>query len=573
MGDIMLIPNVVIDYFEYIRSKYNKFVKSKFFEEIPEEVKNYVEKYSIDVVKLNVVIRRGKLEYPLLCPVCGKIIENVKRDYCSDECAKIVSYKKREETNLKKYGTKVASKNKVVIDKMKKTNLERYGTTCTLQNEKVLEKIKNTSLKKYGVEHPVQSKECIEKRKNTNRKKYGGNAPLCSSEIKDKMMNTVRNRYGVSNVFQDEDVITRSKNKMLTKYGVPYYTMSDTYKENNNEEAYERLSKLKNIKLISTKEEFLSGNRIYECSYCHSTFSDNRNYQITCPECAKQLYSNKEKELLNYVKSIYSGTIIENDRTVLSGKELDIYIPDKRVAIEFDGAYWHSNLFVNKNYHLDKTVKCQEKNIRLLHIYEGTWERKKDIYKSVIASALGIYNQKIYARNCMVRNLSYLEYKHFLEENHIQDGVTSSIRLGLFYEKELVSAIGFGKSRFKKDEYELHRFCTKLNTQVIGGFSKLIKHSGVKEFISYVDRALFTGEGYLKIGFKLLGYTNPSYYYYTIKNYQNLENRMKFQKHKLNNLLENYDESLSEKENMKNNGYLWIYDCGNIKMKFSKKIS
>ena len=147
----MLIPNVVIDYFEYIRSKYNKFVKSKFFEEIPEEVKNYVEKYSIDVVKLNVVIRRGKLEYPLRCPVCGKIIENVKRDYCSDECAKIVSYRKKEETNLKKYGTKVASKNKLVIDKIKKTNLERYGTTCTLQNEKVLEKIKNTSLKKYGV--------------------------------------------------------------------------------------------------------------------------------------------------------------------------------------------------------------------------------------------------------------------------------------------------------------------------------------------------------------------------------------------------------------------------------------
>ena len=160
-------------------------------------------------------------------------------------------------------------------------------------------------------------------------------------------------------------------------------------------------------------------------------------------------------------------------------------------------------------------------------------------------------------------NSKTLQYKQFLDVNHIQGGINSSLRLGLFYQGELVSVIGFGKSRFKKGEYELHRYCSKLYTQVIGGFSKLIKHSGVNEFISYVDRSKFNGSGYMSIGFKILGYTEPSYVY--IKNKEILR-RMTCQKHKLSNILENYDETLTEEENMINNGYIKIYYCGNIKM-------
>lgn len=152
-----------------------------------------------------------------------------------------------------------------------------------------------------------------------------------------------------------------------------------------------------------------------------------------------------------------------------------------------------------------------------------------------------------------------------MEENHIQRSINSSLRLGLFHEGELIAVIGFGKSRFKKGEYELHRFCTKLHTQVLGGFSKLIKHSGVKEFISYVDLSKFNGYGYMSTGFKILGYTEPSYVY--VKG-NVIYKRMSCQKHKLHKILENYDENRTEYDNMIANNYYRIYDCGNIKVKY-----
>ena len=304
----------------------------------------------------------------------------------------------------------------------------------------------------------------------------------------------------------------------------------------------------------------------YKCLHCNTVFKCNRDnpQRIYCNNCiSKNKVSSEEKNIYEYIRSIYTGTILENDRTILSGKELDIYIPEKKLAIEYNGSYWHCNYFKDKKYHLNKTLECREKGIRLIHIFEYEWETKREICRSIISSSLGKYERRLYARACTVRNISFSEYKIFLEENHIQGSINSSLRLGLFYEGELVSVIGFGKSRFKNGEYELHRFCTKLHTQVLGGFSKLIKHSEVKEFISYVDLSKFDGKGYITTGFKILDYTEPSYVY--VRNKEVLR-RMTCQKHKLHKLLENYDENKTEEENMFYNGYVKLYDCGNIKV-------
>ena len=93
--------------------------------------------------------------------------------------------------------------------------------------------------------------------------------------------------------------------------------------------------------------------------------------------------SYSEKELSDFVKSL-GVEIIENDRTIISPKELDIYIPSKKLAIEFDGLYYHSELFVNKNYHLDKTNECNKKGIDLIHVYEDDWVEHKESVKSMI---------------------------------------------------------------------------------------------------------------------------------------------------------------------------------------------
>lgn len=280
--------------------------------------------------------------------------------------------------------------------------------------------------------------------------------------------------------------------------------------------------------------------------------------------------SHKEKELVAFIESIYRGIINENTRRIITPKELDVYIPEKKVAIEFDGLFWHST-YINvrdklqiKTLHLEKTIACEEKGIRLIHIFEDEWDNKPEICKSIIASALGVYKEKIYARNCYVASVSKEKAEQFLNKNHIE-GFIDGIYLGLFYKNQLIQMIAYKKVWGRKTE--LYRMCTKLNTQVIGGFSKLLKHIEADSIVSYVDRRLFNGQGYFNTGWKIIDYSKPNYFYTkgTIR-----ENRLKYQKHKLADILGIYDEKQSEEINMEANGYYRIYDCGTIKVQYNK---
>ena len=532
------------------------------------------------------------------CQTCGKpIFDFYKRDvvYCSTKCInKKLSYKKAQETWKIKYGVDsytqtLEFKNKIheqnlirseldkqkIIDIRKNTNLIKYGVESYAKTEECKDKIRRTSLERYGVENYSQTKECQNKIKETNLKKYGYKTPLQNEDIKIKIRRTSLERYGVENYSQTKECQNKIKETNIKKYGCERPLQNEEIKRKYKEEqrkkyytSYVKLLQEKNILLVSDYDSYIHDDLLtYKCLHCNTIFKCNRDnpQRIYCNNCiSKNKVSSEEKNIYEYIRSIYTETILENDRNVLSlGKELDIYIPDKNVAIEYNGSYWHCNYFKDKTYHLNKTLECREKGIRLIHIFEYEWENKREICRSIISSALGIYKRRLYARACTVRNISFSEYKNFLEENHIQGSINSSLRLGLSYEGELVSVIGFGKSRFKNGEYELHRFCTKLYTQVVGGFSKLIKHSGVKEFISYIDLSKFNGYGYISTGFKILEYTEPSYVY--VRNKEVLR-RMSCQKHKLHKLLENYDENKTEEENMLYNGYVKLYDCGNIKV-------
>lgn len=269
-----------------------------------------------------------------------------------------------------------------------------------------------------------------------------------------------------------------------------------------------------------------------------------------------------EREMFDYIHNL-ANDAINNDRHLISPKEIDIFVPSKNVGFEFDGLFWH-----NEENLLNKTLLCLEKGVKLLHFYEDEWQFKQDICKSIISSALGIYQNKIYARKCEIREISNNEYCEFLNENHIQGSVNSKIKIGLFYNGELVQCIGVGKTRYSNNQFELYRMCSKKFYQIIGGFSKLLSYLKqtyeITELYSYVDRRLYDGNGYFKTGFEIVSITKPSYFYF--KRF-NRENRLKYQKHKLKNILPNFNNNLSEVENMLNNGYKRIFDCGTYKVK------
>jgi len=287
-----------------------------------------------------------------------------------------------------------------------------------------------------------------------------------------------------------------------------------------------------------------------------------------CPKCFGGS-SKMEKEIQNWLSDYVE--IKCNERFYYDGHkfyETDIYVPSKKIAIEFDGIYYHSELLgKDKNYHLRKTDFFKEQDIQLIHVFENEWILKQDIVKSVIMSKLGLSSDRIYARKCQIRNLTSAEAKHFLGENHLQGYIGSSVRIGLIYNDKIVSIMTFGKPRFnKKYEWEMIRFCNKLDTSVLGGFGRLLnffikEHSN--SIVSYADRRYSDGGVYLNNHFRLSHSSKPNYFYFKNGNYE-LESRNKYQKHKLCKLLNSFNSSLTEWENMQLNGYNRIFDCGNL---------
>ena len=259
-----------------------------------------------------------------------------------------------------------------------------------------------------------------------------------------------------------------------------------------------------------------------------------------------------------------------NDRSVIAPQELDFYLPDNQLAIELNGVFWHSELQgKDKLYHLKKTQECESKGVQLLHFWDIELNKKWDLISSLILSKCNLLEKKIGARETTVKSVEIKEEREFLDQNHIQGYRPSKICLGLYHENELVSLMSFGKSRFNKTvDWELLRFCSLKGVQVIGGASRLFSQHPQGSIISYADRRYSMGQLYDKLGFTKVGTGGPSYFYFNDR--ETIHNRIKFQKHKLELLLDSFDPNLTEWENMKNNGYDRVWDCGTLVYMFKE---
>jgi very-short-patch-repair endonuclease len=288
-----------------------------------------------------------------------------------------------------------------------------------------------------------------------------------------------------------------------------------------------------------------------------------------CLKCYPFIKSNIEIELQDFCKEYFNESeLLFNDKTIISPLELDVVIPSIRLAVELNGNYWHSEVQGNKdsNYHLSKTDAAKSKGYQLIHIFEDEWVNKKDIVKSILINKFGKTPNRVYGRKCKIVNLTNKIAKQFLNDNHIQ-GFIGGTHYGLEHNNTLVSILTVGKPRFNKNyDYEILRFCNKLNHSVIGGLSKLIKNikNPKKSIISYADKRYGDGLGYINIGFKKINESSPNYWYFSNKTKLLRESRIKYQKHKLKDILKSFDPKLTEFQNMVNNGYDRIWDCGNI---------
>ncbi len=528
---------------EYVLSIYKRSISSKgaYFDKKFKQLEDskvqqwfdYLQKhFNADITPKHVFvtsIKQNLTTYaPYRCKNCGALLSvrltYEQRQYCSHRCS---------------------INSKEVQDKRKAAMLKHFGTTNHFAAKEVRDKINATMIERYGVDNAAKS-------------------DLVRSITKQRL----KERYGVENAFLIKEVQESLPDKIRYTKRKKYY---DFFKES--------LDKIKSIELISTKEEYLAVRPLqFRCKNCGTIWVDDpnkSNYSLVfCPSCVRSTTSQGEVDIISYIKELYSGNIISHSRSIIKPLELDIYLPEKRLAFEFNGTYWHSDRCSHEsNYHFKKTKLCNQLGIRLIHVFEYEWSYKQEKIKALIRSSLGIFEKKIYARKCAVKSIDSKVYSEFLELYHLQGPVKSSIRYGLYYQGELAAVIGFGQSRFKKGELELHRYCAKADYQIIGGFSKLIKYSchesNIKEFISFIDLAHYNGKGYKKIGFSKVSITKPSYVY--VKGDQILT-RIQCQKHKLKKMLgDRYNPNYTESQNMTLAGYYKIFDSGNLKVKYCAK--
>lgn len=235
--------------------------------------------------------------------------------------------------------------------------------------------------------------------------------------------------------------------------------------------------------------------------------------------------SEAEAEIMDFIRNL--GFEARSDRTIIGPKELDVYVPEKKLAIEYNGTFWHSEDKKDKYYHYEKTKRCSEAGVRLIHIFEWDWldPVKKEIILSIIKTALGVNDSKIYARKCEIRKVATQEYRRFCEENHLQGYRAAKLVYGLYNENELVQLSSFSMPQKRGSklsfDFELVRNCTRLNTNVVGGVQKLfatfVKENPEKSVMSYCDLSKFNGKSYEDLGLSLISETKANAYYINIE--------------------------------------------------------
>lgn len=320
-----------------------------------------------------------------------------------------------------------------------------------------------------------------------------------------------------------------------------------------------------------TKIKIICNETSQKGKYIHGEFlisPDNLLSGKGCPKCGNHL-SYGEDEIVNILS--HHLKVEKNNRTVLNGFELDIYIPSHNIAIEYNGLRWHSEEFgKDKYYHLNKTLQCKEKGIKLIHVFEDEYINSKKIVLNKIKHILGISEElpKIMGRKCVIEEINNDTAKSFLNTYHIQGYSRSTVHLGAVCGDELIAVMSFKKETKECLKWELTRFASHNNyiCQGVGGklFKYFIKNYKAQEVKSFADRRWTLNEEdnlYTKLGFELTQILPPDYRY--IEHNKRMH-KFGFRKQILNKKY-GLPLTMTEKEMVDSLGIKKIWDCGLLK--------
>lgn len=327
--------------------------------------------------------RAHKIHSTPSCPKCHTPLKfkNWKQGYAGPcpnrncELRRQTALDKRKATCLRKYGVEFISQSGHIRSKIRGSCLKKYGVSNPMKSGKVKAKFKQTCISRYAVSNPSKDKSVQQKKQRTLLRNYGVTTPLASAYIKDKFRRTCMRKFDASSPLGNRDIHAKGMRAVLQKtYG-------------------ELLKKADVVIPLFDINQFKGTNHTtlypWKCRICGSMFTAAYN-SCRIPVCRHcHPVSKPQDELSDYIRDIYPGKIKINDRTVISPMELDIYLPDLKLAFEFNGVKWHSHGHLkDSEYHLRKTMACRNKGIRLIHIWEHEWMKSREFAISRVSSAL-----------------------------------------------------------------------------------------------------------------------------------------------------------------------------------------
>lgn len=437
---------------------------------------------------------------------------------------------------------------------------------CACQHTHKNKEVKKLRIRGIGKSNkdPEIRKLMTEKANNTKSKF----SQQKKSEILSKRQKTTLDKWGVDNISKNKSIKSKISKKL--KESLPKSHMSKLINKINNQNKFD---------IINIDSDNIGSEFILKCKKCSEPFEISRTLfnqrgRFSINQCLKcnpiGNNSNFEQEVLGFISNIYTGPISSKFKYHRK-YEIDVYLPELNIGIECNGLWWHSEEYKENDYHIKKSNFFKDLGIKIIHIWEDDWKLKSEIVKSRLKNVIGMTENRIYARSCEIDFVSPRESNDFLEQNHIQGNINSKHKIGLFFNKELVSLMTFGELRKNLgqiktlDTYELYRFCTKKNTIVLGGASKLLKYfikeNNPKKIISYASKDWSEGNLYEKIGFDFKRETVPNYSYFH-KDQGIRINRFNFRKDKL--ISEGNDPNKTEREIMIGKGYRRVYDTGSL---------
>jgi hypothetical protein len=374
------------------------------------------------------------------------------------------------------------------------------------------------------------------------------------------------------------EVAVKKQKASLQKYGTLFPNQSAQTKAKIREKLVGRIDESKNdaVSLIE-KQGFkvleqgltFSDSWTFQCE-CENVFSLvpptwsrwNNGWKTSCPKCSRGS-SSQERQIAKIIEE-WGFSVDRRNRTLISPLEIDIYVDSKKLAIEFNGLYWHAD---DIDRHRIKADACRDAGIRLIQIFEHDWVTKKDIVIARLKSALGM-NSRIFARDTIIEEIDYKAAKQFFDLHHLHGNARGAMKfIALKTEGKIVQALSICKQRFKNThaELEILRSASAEGITVVGGLSKLISYCRKlypqQSILTYADRCWGEGKSYEKAGGKFLAYNNPGYFWWKG---DRIVSRYYTQKRSIQKILgELHDPALSEESNMRKDGWRKIWNAGN----------